>query len=91
MVMRWSRSTYLVTVRCTRLVPGWVIVFRRINCLAVSTLPGHPSVGRLNEYLLRLGRYHTGHASQRTVVYPSMGLAAYEREMSTVLLFLLQL
>ena len=54
-------SINVVTLRWARLVPGWVIVFGRVNYLGMnqtptSTQPGHPSVGRCNEYQLRLGR-----------------------------------
>jgi len=60
-VTRWLVSIYVVTLRWARLVPGWVTVFGRINCLGMyqpprSTQPGRPFAGRHNEYHLRLGR-----------------------------------
>jgi len=65
---RWWRGVVVnalvvinkVTLRRARLVLGWVTVCRRITISVCnqpprSTQPGHPSVGRRNEYQRKLG------------------------------------
>jgi len=50
-----------VSQRRAWLVLGWVTICRQVNHLGMwppprSTQPGHPSVGRCNEYQRKLGR-----------------------------------
>jgi len=55
-----------VALRRARLVPGWVTVLGRVNHKmqnqsSRSTQPGHPSVGRRNEYQRKLGSRQAHH------------------------------